>query len=686
MPVDQIKTSGAFRKSTFRASLAIVQFVIIYFLLVCGAVLLTVLCAFAGYGLIRIRFTAITVLLAIALLCTAFFVLFFLVKFIFKKNIVDRSGLTEIAEKDQPELFALIREIVQEVQTDFPKKVYLSPDVNASVFYDSSFWSMFLPVRKNLQIGIGLVNAVTVSEFKGILAHEFGHFSQRSMKVGSYVYNVNYVIHNLLFDNAAFDAMLEKWGDGNGYLKVGTALAKLVVRGIQWVLGKAYNIVNLNYLRLSREMEFHADEVAAHVAGSAPLASALQRFGLADFAYNFVSGCYHRQGPGPRNFYTQHAFALTFLGEKDQLKFQNGLPMVVSTRNRYNQSKLVITDQWASHPSVEDRVERLMALNQSTQNEDSRRAYELFHQIENIQHTFTTEMFFGPNPPSENTFQSDQEFQETFLQAYHEGGFNEIFNGYYDNKNPVFPETAIDNTRVIDPTQLFSDDVVDKVYMEITLVSDIQTIEAINEGRYQVKSFDYDGNKYTADEAAFLLPNLRDELAGVHETVGQNDARIYQFFIETARQQQKETELKTLIQNLGEVEKTNAEIYDMVSEMAEKTNFLTITTPFEQININLSQLAETEIKVKQQLAELKNNPLYAATITVEIGEAFDKYLQQTTPYFANEQYDEEAVQSMFDAINQCNSLAYQTYFAHKKQLLDFQAELYGVHQLLNIAS
>jgi Zn-dependent protease with chaperone function len=39
--------------------------------------------------------------------------------------------------------------------------------------------------RKNLQIGIGLVNSVTVSEFKAVLAHEFGHFSQRSMKVAA---------------------------------------------------------------------------------------------------------------------------------------------------------------------------------------------------------------------------------------------------------------------------------------------------------------------------------------------------------------------------------------------------------------------------------------------------------------------------------------------------------------------
>jgi len=126
-------------------------------------------------------------------------VIIFLFRFVTVRHKTDLSGLMEITREQQPDLFAILDEVVTKVQTDFPRRVYLSYDVNASVFYDSSFWSMFLPVKKNLLIGMGLVNSVTIDEFKAILAHEFGHFSQRSMKVGSYVYHVNQVLHNLLF-------------------------------------------------------------------------------------------------------------------------------------------------------------------------------------------------------------------------------------------------------------------------------------------------------------------------------------------------------------------------------------------------------------------------------------------------------------------------------------------------------
>ncbi|GGM93294.1 hypothetical protein GCM10010967_28040 [Dyadobacter beijingensis] len=683
MPIDQIKTSDAFRKSTFRASLAIIQFVVIYLLLICGALLLTALCVLGAYTLVSHTFTIFTALMAVAIVCIGGFVLFFLIKFIFTKNVVDRSTLTEITEQDQPELFALIREIVQEVQTDFPKKVYLSPDVNAAVFYDSGFWSMFLPIRKNLQIGMGLVNTVTVSEFKGILAHEFGHFSQRSMKVGSYVYNVNYVIHNMLFDNESFDSTLERWSNVSGYIAVATTGAGWVIKGIKWSLGKAYNIVNLNYLNLSREMEFHADEVAAHVAGSAPLAGALRRFELADYALNSAANFYYQKGFDAPNIYPHHAFVLRFLAEKDQLAFQNGLPVVESNQNRYNKSKLVIADQWASHPSVDDRVQRLLQLNQSPKNEDARQAAELFRKVGEIQEAITQKMFDGvERKPHAET----EVFEEAFVDFYNVSVFNEIYQGYYDGKNPVFPEEVSNTTGDINANELFNEQAVDLVYKEIAIQSDIQTIEGIHEGNYKVKSFDYDGNKYAAGEAAFLLPNLRNELAEVQRLVAENDARIYQFFYEIAAQQQKQTEHETLIANIKSVNAQNAAFGDLYMEVAGQSSFLTVTTPYDEIKRCLARLAETENKFKEQLAELQNNPLYSPKITDQAKEIFEQYIHNEEPYFEKKSYNEHTVQLMFNALNEFISILPLSQFHHKKELLDFQAVLFNATQPANIAS
>ena len=56
-----------------------------------------------------------------------------------------------------------------------------------------------------------------------------------------------------------------------------------------------YDFININYLALSREMEFHADEVAANVAGFLPLKESLLRMDLADHSYNSVINFYENK-------------------------------------------------------------------------------------------------------------------------------------------------------------------------------------------------------------------------------------------------------------------------------------------------------------------------------------------------------------------------------------------------------
>lgn len=689
MPVDQIKTSEAFRRTTFRACLAIIFFLFIYLLLISASIALIALCGVASYAMLTTRVNVLTAGLSVGLICMGFFVFYFLIKFIFQKHIVDRSGLQEITEKDHPELFALIREIVAEAHTNFPKKIFLSPEVNASVFYDSGFWSMFLPIPKNLQIGMGLVNTLTVAEFKAVLAHEFGHFSQRSMKVGSYVYNVNYVIYNMLYDNNSFEATLEKWAAASSYLSIAASLAAWIVRGIQWVLKKAYDVVNLSYMSLSREMEFHADEVAANIAGSQPLVNALRRFELADYAYNVVVGYYHEhsaQSVRSENLYEHQSTVLTFLGQQNKLAFENGLPQANAEQNRYNKSKLVISDQWASHPSDQDRIERLNALNLTSRSNDSRRATELFHAPAKAQQVVSDHLFSLFDYPTAPIVKSNADFERDFRKSHRERSFDDLYNGYYDNKDPQYSVLADEPTNATEASELFGHEALDLVYSAAALENDIQLLEAISNGSYQIKTFDYDGNKYSARDAALLVPDLKNELAGAREDITVQDFKIGQFFLEAARQQQQEAALQALIGAFTET-KTLNERYDAVcSVMVAQTQFLTVTTPFAQIEENFASLKETEGTLKQNLSELLENALYKPQISSEMQEGFTKYISEDWVYFTNPSYHNESLQILFETINQYSRLLSQTIFVHKKRLLDFQAGLISVHQPLNSAS
>jgi len=180
---DQLAISPAFRKKVTAVAGSIFLFLIVYLLLVAAALVLAIACCSFGLMLILRLTSFLPIIIGLGLIGVGVSVVVFLFKFLFAvtKDVNDQR--IEITEAEHPRLFDFIRQLTEETRTPFPKKIFLSPDVNAGVFYNSSFWSMFFPVRKNLEIGLGLVNVVNISEFKAVMAHEFGHFSQKSMKL-----------------------------------------------------------------------------------------------------------------------------------------------------------------------------------------------------------------------------------------------------------------------------------------------------------------------------------------------------------------------------------------------------------------------------------------------------------------------------------------------------------------------
>src|SRR5215831_15114844 len=167
--------SSGFKRQAKKVFGSIIMFFFLYFIMIVLALLLTIACIYAGVVVIASMLSFLGLILGFGIISLGAMIFIFLIKFMFAVSKTDQSRNTEITEEQQPQLFVFIKQITVDTNTQFPKKIFLSPEVNACVFYDSSFWSMFFPVKKNLQIGLGIVNVLTVSEFKAVLAHEFGH-------------------------------------------------------------------------------------------------------------------------------------------------------------------------------------------------------------------------------------------------------------------------------------------------------------------------------------------------------------------------------------------------------------------------------------------------------------------------------------------------------------------------------
>ena len=677
----EIKVSPEFKAQTTRAIFSIFIFMLTYIVMLMLAIGLTGVCIYGGIMLIIARPMFFTLALGIGLASLGVLVLFFLLKFMFTSNKVDRSHLTEIQRQDEPELFSLIDEIVEKVDTDFPKSVYLSSDVNASVFYDSNFWSMFLPIKKNLQIGLALVNSVSRSEIKAILSHEFGHFSQKSMKVGSYVYNVNQVIYNLLYENEAYDKLITGWGNVSSYFSIVVMGAIKIIDGIKWVLRQMYTLVNKSYMALSREMEFHADEIAANVTGYEPLKTALLRIPFSQHSFNNVISFYEgkiENNLRTENIFRDQAFVTHFLAADSNIVIKNNLPQITEKElHKFNKSKLVIKDQWSSHPSTEDRIHRLEKTGLSAHDVNVASANTYFKDIEKTQRAITSKMFKGVKFSGQITALSADAFEQSFENQFMANTFPKQYNGYYDVKNPLSFEIETIHRGCDECTMasLFSNEVVDQVYANMALQSDIDQLKQIFDTKSKVKTFDYDGTKYSRKDCSQLISKLESQYAYLYDKIAANDINIYKFFKQLENKHGQEKLLDQYYGAFFNYSQSFDEKYKIYLDLASGLEFISHTTPFDVIRANLTTIENLEITFKQNIQEIMQYPDLQDEITPEIAANFNMYLSKKWVYFGVEKYFEENLELLFQSMHNYAYLMSRGFFLIKKKLLIYQINL-----------
>lgn len=300
----------------------------------------------------------------VGLCCLALMFAAFLIKPLFSStDSTEDDNTLEVDREDCPELFDVITDVVRQTGTKMPKHVYLSPDDNACVFFDSSFWSIFFPIRKNLKIGLGLFNGMSIEELKSILAHEFGHFSQGSMKIGSSVYVINQVLYNMTYKRDGWDDLLESWSttDSNSWIaNVFAFWGLLTIRLTSWVKRgnlMMYRYVHQAYMALSRQMEYDADNISCKCVGKDCFISGMYKTEINSRNLRFFSNIMKDlivDKKKVKNIYEAIEITNNTYYKDDPTLIEYDHPIVEPL---LMESKIRVNDVWASHPINADRIE-----------------------------------------------------------------------------------------------------------------------------------------------------------------------------------------------------------------------------------------------------------------------------------------------------------------------------------------
>lgn len=221
---------------------------------------------------------------------------------------IDRPELREVIRKEEPLLFQLIDEVAETMQIATPMKVYLSATVSASVFFKARLWNAFFPGKKNLEIGLGLINVLNKEELRAVLAHEFGHFSQKAMALAGPVYVIGQSVQYLMQK-----VELKKRGTFQDQYYAFVSIFRVLVELLFSKLSK-------DYAAFAEELEFDADRVAIESVGREALMSALFKVTFAsemfDQALNSI-GILVRSEKGVSDFYkVQHCVMSSWMKVK----------------------------------------------------------------------------------------------------------------------------------------------------------------------------------------------------------------------------------------------------------------------------------------------------------------------------------------------------------------------------------
>ena len=176
----------------------------------------------------------------------------------------ERKGV-EIKRKDYSELFALIDEVVKEVDCLNPKQVRISIECNAYVYYPS-LMGYIKSGRQNLTIGLPLICKMNKTELKSILAHEFGHFTQRSVSTNRIANLSEFICASIARAESEIDQK-----DDQSVARWARGFARLAGK----IMANQYHKIAPYNGVLSRAQEFDADHFSQQVAGTDGSISAL---------------------------------------------------------------------------------------------------------------------------------------------------------------------------------------------------------------------------------------------------------------------------------------------------------------------------------------------------------------------------------------------------------------------------
>jgi Zn-dependent protease with chaperone function len=363
--------------------------------------------------------------------------------FFAKSEVEKRELMIEVTEDDHPRLFAFIRKLCDEIGVDEPHKVHVFPEPNAMAFMPLGLVDLFVRPKKELAVGIGLINMLNLSQFKAVLAHEFGHFAQLG---GARVYanRAAVILDNMIRGSGAVDRFADRLKRNGNFFGIVLYGVVWLIRFPLWLTAKFYG--DLQH-KLRREAEFHADRVAAALAGSNAIVHGLYRVQFAGETFGMAltdlrKAADHKLFTSDL-FYHQHAAGDILRRQKKDPEY--GLPPKLDSPHHGKRVQVFSEEDAEDHPEDDyhppdhEREEHVKSPFVAA-DEDARSAWILFDSPVELRERVTYKMYRANELIKKGTGLDDPKVVQKFIDdEHHETTYDERYQGAYDSGRLLNP-------------------------------------------------------------------------------------------------------------------------------------------------------------------------------------------------------------------------------------------------------
>jgi Zn-dependent protease with chaperone function len=277
-------------------------------------------------------------------------VLFFMFKPLLAKPARQAQPLA-MNPADNPLLYAFISKICDIVGAPAPNRIDMDCRLNASASFRRGFRSM-TGNDLVLTIGLPLVANLSTRELAGIIAHEFGHFTQGAgMRLSYLIRSINFWFARVAYQRDAWDQALENWANREQDFRVLMIVwsVQIAVWFSRLILKTLMLIGHIFAGFMLRQMEYDADAYQIQAVGSETFEITHRKLATLDAAvtqtYKLVKVQWKKSRQLPDN-----------LSELIRQTHENLPPGILQKID--DTLGLHRTSLFDSHPSAADRIRR----------------------------------------------------------------------------------------------------------------------------------------------------------------------------------------------------------------------------------------------------------------------------------------------------------------------------------------